>query len=52
MICSEDFVDAEWISLLLCRHIFHTFCINKWCRIHVQNNYAHCNCPTCRTNMN
>jgi hypothetical protein len=41
-ICTEDFVDNDKVSQLLCNHIFHHSCIQEWCH------YKY-NCPVCRT---
>jgi hypothetical protein len=40
-ICTEDFVENDKVSQLLCNHIFHHSCIQEWC--HYKDT-----CPVCR----
>jgi len=41
-ICTDDFVDSDMVSVMMCNHIFHQRCIHEWG--HYKNS-----CPTCRT---
>jgi hypothetical protein len=40
-ICMNEYIKEDWVSLLKCKHIFHTKCIEEWV------NYKQ-NCPICR----
>nr|AHB08887.1 RING-H2 finger protein ATL2J [Suaeda glauca] len=41
-ICLSIFVQGEELKQLkICKHMFHTSCIDKWLS-------THCNCPVCR----
>ena len=41
-ICLEDYQDSDEVRVLLCKHIFHTECIDRWLG---QENVR---CPVCR----
>lgn len=43
-ICLEDFVEAERVFLLPCRHLFHEACVNEWLK-------RHGNCPNCKRDL-
>jgi hypothetical protein len=44
LICREDYIECDELSLLPCLHIFHSNCINNWLL-----KYSH-KCPHCRQN--
>ncbi|KAK7381829.1 hypothetical protein VNO80_00377 [Phaseolus coccineus] len=45
VICLTSFEEEESVRKLhTCKHIFHTFCINKWLG-------SHSGCPLCRTQI-
>lgn len=45
LICCEDYMEYDELSLLPCLHIFHSNCINNWLL-----KYSH-KCPHCRQNI-
>lgn len=46
LICLENFNNDEFVTLLKCKHIFHTKCIGKW----IDRDQT--TCPLCRGNIN
>lgn len=43
-ICRSDFEEKETITVLTCKHILHTQCINEWVKYKSE-------CPTCRAEI-
>jgi len=43
-ICQDSYALGQELSILPCRHVFHTDCVNNWFK-------EKSNCPCCRTNL-
>jgi hypothetical protein len=43
-ICTEDYIVDEAITILVCKHYYHSPCINKWITVSAT-------CPNCRAEL-
>jgi hypothetical protein len=46
-VCYGEMTCVNASSIPTCKHVFHTNCINKWCRSNI-----HHKCPLCRSPIN
>lgn len=48
LVCLEDFVSTDRITLLLCGHEFHRECVHKWAASQFEGTNEMPRCPVCR----